>query len=119
MMRFEDWEKNILDEIKEISDRDLQLRLWFDPNSKLISSFDEVVCRLYDDFDFIGFLDEIAKRPAWTERYKHLTAFEKKLSEFVDATDVNADSRDVFENPIWIDICCEAKKLKTLLSRGT
>ena len=52
---------NIYNDILEISDLEKQKRYWLNQSDGHSSSFNEVMCRLFDDNDFDNFTDEISK----------------------------------------------------------
>lgn len=57
-------EKNIYNKIKELSDIDLQRKMWLNENNNtgLISSYVELMNTLFDDYNFDYFIDEIAPK---------------------------------------------------------
>jgi hypothetical protein len=52
--------KNIHDDVNELSNLNLQRKLWLNENNNtgLISSYVEVMCRLFDDNGMDNFIDE-------------------------------------------------------------
>jgi hypothetical protein len=56
--------KNIIDDINELSDINLQRKLWLNENNNtgFISSYAELMCRLFDDNGFDTFIDKAASK---------------------------------------------------------
>jgi hypothetical protein len=52
MMDKINWLKAILQCIIELCDKEFQKRVWIEGKGPEISSFDELMCRLFDDYDF-------------------------------------------------------------------
>jgi hypothetical protein len=52
--------ENIYNDILELSDVNIQRKLWLNEanNTGLISSFTELMCRLFDDNNLDGFIDD-------------------------------------------------------------
>ena len=63
--------KNIYRCIKELSDLNLQKKLWLNENNDtgLISSYSELLSSLYDDFDFDDFVDIDAEKVGLLDNY--------------------------------------------------
>ena len=51
------WEDNILDIIKDISDKEYQKEAWFGLNPDIIDSPEEMYSTLFDDYEFEDFID--------------------------------------------------------------
>ncbi len=100
--------KYIYDKIIELSDLSLQRKLWLNENNDtgLISSYIEVMCSLFDDFQFDVFIDK--------------TAFEIGLSEDVilelnnlrtllNAYNEKESDEDIINDPEWKKVVEQAE----------
>lgn len=54
MMAKENWLIEVIECLKEISDIDFQERVWIKGEEDQVSSYDEVICRLFDDLDLLN-----------------------------------------------------------------
>lgn len=62
--------KYIYDSIIELSNLDLQRKLWLNENNDtgLISSYVELMCSLFDDFHFDDFVDKTSSEVGLSEK---------------------------------------------------
>jgi hypothetical protein len=58
MMSPQQWAERIAAALNELQDRDYQERVWLRGLGPEVSSLDEVVNRLFDDYDLAGFLEQ-------------------------------------------------------------
>jgi hypothetical protein len=58
MMSPEQWTERVAGALNDLQDRDYQERVWLRGLGPEVSSFDEVVNRLFDDYDLAGFLKQ-------------------------------------------------------------
>jgi hypothetical protein len=53
----EKWHQLIFNDLKELSDKDLQVRVWIKGDTEYVSSYEELMCSLFDDNYFDDYLD--------------------------------------------------------------
>jgi hypothetical protein len=53
----EKWHRLIFNDLKELSDKDLQVRIWVKGDVEYVSSYEELMCSLFDDNHFDDYLD--------------------------------------------------------------
>jgi len=76
-------ERNIFFHILEISDIEFQKRAWFGQYKNYISSYSELMCRLFDDDKYTLFINQYAKSLGYSFSFiKKLNALELKLNSF-------------------------------------
>ncbi len=102
------WYYNIYWSIKNIANIDKQKKSWLVKNSETVSSFDEDIAFLYDDFCFDFFLKK-EKENIGKELYEDLSHLDIILSKYLAENKYKSDS-DILEDQNWIRITNHAKK---------
>lgn len=100
--------KYIYDKIIELSDLDLQRKLWLNENNDtgLISSYNELMCSLFDDFQFDDFVDRISSEIELSKS----TIFElKKLRELLNNYNEKELDKEIINDPEWKKIAIQAR----------
>ena len=102
--------KNIYNDIIELSDLCLQKKLWLNKNNNTgqISSYVELMCRLFDDNNFDDFIDNKTHEMNFDKEViyelKNLRTLLNNYSEkFTDA--------EIIKDPKWENISLQAKKI--------
>lgn len=104
--------KGIYTEILIISDIKLQEQMWLNPNSKLISSFIEVMCTLYDDNLFEGFVSSGASKMKFTtEMILKLQKLNDLLNSYKKTGYNYQYDRDIVKDKNWLVIVENAKDI--------
>lgn len=102
--------KNIYDKILEISDLELQKKLWLNINNDtgMISSYIELMCTLFDDYDFDYFIEEVAIK----EKLSSNTVFELKiLRKMLNEYTEKDNDEEIINDVKWNTIVSQAKKV--------
>lgn len=102
--------KNIYDDITELSDLSLQRKLWLNQNNDtgLISSYVEVMCRLFDDNEFDVFIDKTAFEIGLSED----VIFElNKLRTLLNDYNEKESDEDIINDLEWGKVVEQAKKV--------
>lgn len=102
--------KNIYDDIVELSDLSLQKKLWLNENNDtgLISSYTEVMCRLFDDNDF----DDFVRRTARKIGLPVALIFELNiLSTLLNDYNEKKSDAKIIMDPKWNQIVEQAQKV--------
>lgn len=115
MMTLSVWTKSIIETLKELSDSEFQQRVWIKGKGPEVSSFDEAINRLFDDFDFKGFLalPEISSN---LDLYPSLLKVYNALDPITDEimSDKKIDQAFLI-SPLWKNIMKLSKKAKEKL----
>lgn len=102
----------IYDDIEEISNIDMQRKMWLNENntSGYISSYIELMCRLFDSNNFDNFIENIAPFFGFPdELIKLLRNFKDELEKYT-AKDDN-DDKAIIEDPNWQKIVKKAQHI--------
>jgi uncharacterized protein YjcR len=99
--------KNIYEDLIELSDKEMQNYLWLsnNENKKIISSYTEVMSRLYDDNNFDHFIDK--EIPKLTKN-KNLIIQLKKLRGLLDSYEQKETDLEIYNDPKWSTIVEQA-----------
>lgn len=101
-------EKYIYDRIIEISDIFLQRKIWLnkDNNTGLTSSYVELMCSLFDDFNFDNFIDNTASKIGLSDTVIfHLDKLRKLLNNYEE----KESDEEIINDPEWKKIIEQAK----------
>jgi hypothetical protein len=104
----ETWCKNIYCEILELSSLELQRKLWLNENNDtgLTSSYIEVMCSLFDDFQIEEFLDE----PVSVTGLSSVTLSElRTLIKLLDEYQELETDKEIIVDPEWFIIVKQAQ----------
>ena len=102
--------KNIYEDIVELSDLDLQKKLWLNENNDtgLISSYTEVMCRLFDDNCLDDFIDKEAHILGLTiTQISELDKLRKNLNNYKE----KETDGEIIEDPLWNEVVIQAQKV--------
>lgn len=100
--------KNIYDDLLELSNVTLQRKLWLNDNNNtgLISSYVELMNRLFDDNDFDNFIDKAAANAGFSS---NLILELKRLRYLLNTYNDKKDDGDIIRDPEWKKIINQAK----------
>ena len=107
-MDFDNWRERIIEELEELADRGFQRKHWNAGLPDKIHSFDDLVSRLYDDFDFKGFVEKVQEHSTEAVAGSALQQFEARLSKYIDGLGFGVDDKKVIDDPEWISISSDA-----------
>jgi hypothetical protein len=118
------WRKSLFDEIRTIASRSEIERLWSGKDPLAISSYQEEVAHVFDDFDADGFI-AMASTKNWLDNAQ-LTALRDFRDEFASyVIDTNRefggqpDYQVVLADPRWTQIMSLADTFISLIDRST
>jgi len=100
--------RNIYNDIQELSDLGLQRKLWLNQNNDtgLISSYIELMCRLFDDDEFDFFIDTMAPNYGLSnDLIKDLDRLRNMLRKY----DEKETDEEIIIDPDWRIIVDQAK----------
>lgn len=100
--------KNIYYDILEMSDLELQKKLWLNENNDtgMNSSYVELMCRLFDDNNIEDFISKNDLEIGFTERM--LTEF-KLLIDLLNSYEEKQSDKEILNDPEWYKIVDQAK----------
>ncbi len=105
--------QNIYNNIKELSDRDLQYKVWIKaeiPN--YVSSYEELMNQLLDDNDFEGVITNHIREYKLKEEFKDKMFELNTLLNNYD--DTNKTQLEIIKDPAWIIITELAREVKMM-----
>ena len=110
MIKIAFWKKEVLDLICHISDKSYQEVAWFGKDKKIVSSIEELYCRLYDDLLFETFLNsnEVQLNSKQKRLGKRLLMELNKFDRIFSENFINP--KIVINHPLWIEIREVAKQ---------
>jgi len=110
------WKSAICDVVEDISNEEFQRAAWFGLIPNVVSSPDELICTLFDDFIFSEFLTSLEVN--LTSRQRSVGQILKtKMEKFVASTPDQLDPRQVIDDERWSEIRLAARAfLETLVS---
>ena len=102
------WEENVFYAINAASDIEMQRIVWLGKDPNRVSSFSEVYCVLYDDFDFEDYIRYYESKHSDDEFLKQMKCLDRMMSCY---TPPSSDSdAPILIDPKWRDITEQAKR---------
>lgn len=99
---------NTYADIKEISDIEKQKQCWLGKDKNYVSSFDEVMCRLFDDNDFDSFVDKTSKEIGLSkEVITELIKLRFLLNSYLE----KGTDEEIIQDIEWHKVSNQAKKV--------
>jgi hypothetical protein len=124
MMDAATWRKELFDEIRTIANRSDLEQLWSGKNPMAISSYDEEVAHVFDDYNIDGFIARCAASD-WLSaaQLSALKTFRDEFASYVDFTnrtsEGKSDYRIILADPRWIRIMSLAEEFVSLIGQST
>lgn len=95
------WKINVFNAIKELSDIEVQKLSWNGKHPLMVSSLDEVINTLYDDFKFEDYLEYLKRKGLEnTSLYSKMAELNKSVNAFLK----EGQGNEVLEDPEWLKI---------------
>jgi len=113
MMNNELWIMKLRETLSELADLEYQRRVWLGQSPNEVSSFEEAVCQLYDDYDLKGFL---ATRLENIENAAEIREIFESLETSIGAVDESLDPRVLIESPEMNSVRDVARRALGLLN---
>lgn len=110
-----DWKHLVVEEARNVSDRNYQERAWFG-GADYISSPEELYCRLFDDFLFGDFLSD--QRVALNDDQREAGFVLKAALEHYPLEE-GCDPKNVFDDPRWEVVRYAAKAFVRTMENGS
>lgn len=105
--------KNIYEDILELSDLRMQRKLWLNESNHtgLISSYVELMCRLFDDNQFDDFIDNQASNIGLSKN--QIIELDKLRGYLKNYIEKNTDS-EIIDDPNWKKVVDQANFVTTI-----
>jgi len=102
--------EQIYDKIVEISDVQLQRKLWLNQNNDLglISSYVELMCTLFDDLFFDNFVDKTASEIGLSNS---IIVELNKLRSYLNNYDEKYSDEEIINDSEWLKVVEQAKEV--------
>jgi hypothetical protein len=105
MMENKVWLSKVLEVLQEFSSREFQERIWLHGLGPEVSSYEEAMCRLFDDLGFSRLIDVEWRQSGLSEsQMLTLKEFRENLLKFdKDIPEIPAPT-DILNRPSWEDV---------------
>lgn len=111
-MSQEEWIKSLLEVISEIGNISYQQEVWIHGKDNEVTSWDESICKIFDDYDIDGFIDTYLHRGEYTDDMKNsLISFRNALSDFSDNHEDFIEPKKIVVDNEWISVSKLAKNV--------
>ena len=112
-MNKKEWFELIIQQIREISDKEFQKRVWVNADGPKVSSYSEVMCKLYDDYIFESYIEKYKSEIPSSMLIK-LKSLNNMLNDY-NISDSKTDA-EIIEDLEWKKIIGLAKQIILNLS---
>jgi hypothetical protein len=103
MMSYEYWIKQLLDVMKDVADREYQIRRWLAPDSKAWEHPSELMNVIYDDLTFELFV-EMRENRITAEQLLACKRFDRVATHWCDSTPAWPNLQETIDSPDWIKV---------------
>jgi len=111
------WSSQILIFVNEISDAEFQDSVWLRHNLSVQSSFTEVVCGLYDDFNFEQYIEELKYSGVNQSLLTPIEEFKTSMDRFLETKDsTDICDKAILSDPQWHKVRESAVKASISIS---
>jgi hypothetical protein len=105
MMAYDEWLKNLISVVKVIADQEYQERVWLRGEGPQVDSWDEMICRFFDDYDGDNFVDNHMATAGLSERQQQsLRALRDALNAYSERIGDNCPLQTILNDPDWQSI---------------
>jgi hypothetical protein len=105
MMAYDEWLKNLISVVKVIADQEYQERVWLRGEGPQVDSWDEMICRFFDDYDGDNFVDNHMATAGLSEcQQQSLRALRDALNAYSDRIGDEYSLQAILNDPAWQDI---------------
>ena len=111
MMDNQIWINNILSAIKELSDVQYQTKVWLEGKGTEVSSFDEAICRLFDDYELDSFIEKFSSMEQVSlKKIVLLKKYREQLTNYLSTLKDEVSIEQLITDPAWKKLCQLAKE---------
>ena len=100
------WIENTYRDILELSDLDKQKKSWLGNDPNYVSSYVEIMCKLFDDDNFDIFIEEYVKLGLSYKLVKELEKLRELLNQYEEGKKTD---NEIIEDPLWALVVNQAK----------
>lgn len=109
------WLSGLLSTIREIGDKSFQERIWLEGSGPEVSSYEEVMCRLFDDYALSSVIDAEWRALGLTERQREgLILLRDALDVFGSEVSGTPEPSRILNDPRWVSVRDLARKTLAL-----
>lgn len=103
------WKRNIFNSIEDISKIEWQKKVWLGKDLRYVSSYDEIIMVLFDDFCFDDFIsNDVFER---LKLNKDLQKEMIQLKNMIDNYKRKVSEEEILNDPEWHKIVEQAQKI--------
>ena len=102
------WIENTYRDILELSDLDKQKKSWLGNDPNYVSSYVEIMCKLFDDDNFDIFIEEYEKLGLSYKLVKELEKLRELLNQYEEGKKTD---NEIIEDPLWGLVVNQAKNV--------
>lgn len=111
------WLKKTAEVLREFSSQEFQERVWLKGLGPEVSSYEEAMCRLFDDLGFSRLIDVEWRQAGLREdQVSALRSFREGLLKFDKDIPETPKPRDVLDRSSWKDIRASAQRATAVLT---
>lgn len=107
----------LLEAISHVASAEYQNESWLGHSQSKVSSFEELVCQVFDDYDVDDFLDRSGETGLSLEQVALLRQFRDKFEAYSEEVSDPADPRAVLADPRWEEVRSLARRVVNSLGR--
>ena len=100
------WIENTYRDILELSDLNKQKKSWLGNDPNYVSSYVEIMCKLFDDNNFDIFIDESEKLGLSYKLVNELKKLRELLNQYEEG---DKTDKEIIEDPLWSLVVNQAK----------
>ena len=100
------WIENTYRDILELSDLDKQKKSWLGNDPNYVSSYVEIMCKLFDDDNFDIFIAESEKLELSSKLVNELKKLRELLNQYEEG---DKTDKEIIEDPSWGLVVNQAK----------
>ncbi len=102
MMTREQHLKAVLGVVSEFANRAFQERVWLTGAGPEVSSFEEAICRFFDDYDAVGLISSLeTTHELRTDQVEALKKFSDELNSFAANVPDGSGADKILRDPQW------------------
>jgi hypothetical protein len=102
MMAYDEWLKKLISVVKDISDKEYQERVWLRGEGPEVDSWEEMICRFFDDYDGDNFVDNHMAPAGLSENQQQsLRSFRDELDAYSERIKDDYSLQTILNDPDW------------------
>lgn len=102
MMGYREWIGGLLSIVKEIADKDFQERVWLQGRGIEVSSWEEMLCKFFDDYDADNFVDNHMDAAGLSVQQQHaMKDLRDALNNYSDRIGDSYSVQQILDDSEW------------------